>query len=198
MRAQPRPSSLCRGRKKIMATKLDLEVKLPSFDIKLKGLKRGSCVKGLKTRIEQQAGILPHTYYLTYLDAAPLQEDRTLHDLEIVSGAVLRAVAWRLWQELVASTVRGAVRQCCEELRAIGDRGDEPWQNYCAWCSAFTAAHGGHHVLLAELLKGWPALAVNAQSPSGWTGLHAAAAMGRWKTLCILLDHGADVTVRDR
>ena len=192
-RAQTRPFF------SMAAAKLHLQVELPGHtQIKLKCIKRQSSVTALKTRIERQAGVLPHTYRLTYLDAAPLQDDKTLHDLDIVSGAVLRAVAWRLWQDLVAATLRGDVRRCCEELRAIGERGDKSWKNYCAWCTLFTAAHGGYYVLVSELLKDWPALAVNAQSPSGWTALHAAASTGRWKALCVLLDHGADVTLRDR
>ena len=176
-----------------------VQVELPGgIGITLRGLKRGSTVSVIKTRIEHEAGVLPHTYYLTYLDSAPLEDDKTLSDLDIVNGAVLRAMAWRLWKEVVSASLRGDVRKCCEELRAIGGKGDESWLNYCAWCSIFTAAHGGHYVLLSELLGGWPGLAVNAQSPSGWTAMHAAAAMGRWRALCILLDHGADVTNRDK
>lgn len=182
-----------------METRLCVQVELPNGSLlKLGGLKLCTSVSVLKNRVEQQAGILPHTYRLTYLDAAPLKDSGTLRELDVVSGATLRAVAWRLWHEVVTATLRGDVKTCLGELRAIGDKGDAEWRAHCGWCTLYTAAHCGHYVLLCDLLKEWPTASVNAQSPCGWTVLHVAARMGRWKVLCVLIDNGADVKITDK
>lgn len=182
-----------------MEAKLCVQVELPSgFPLQLGGLKPRTLVSVVKDRIEQQAGILPHTYRLTYLDAAPLEDHKTLGELDVVCGGTLRAVAWRLWQEVVTAALQGDVMTCLRELRAIGDRGDAEWQAYCSWCTLYTSAHNGHYVLVCDLLKEWPTVTVNAQTPRGWTALHAAARMGRWKALCVLIDNGADVRMKDK
>ena len=178
---------------------INLQVELPnSVRVKLCRIKRSSCILAIKSLVEEQAGLLPHTYRLTYLDAAPLEDGAALRELDVVGGAVLRTVAWGLWQGLVRAALQGDARGCCGEVRTIGGRGDARWRDYCAWCALFTAAHCGHYLPVCELLKEWPTIAVNAQSPSGWTALHAAASAGQWKALCVLLDHGADITVKDR
>lgn len=166
--------------------------------LKLGRLKISTTVAALKNRIEQQAGVLSHTYRLTYLDAAPLEDDRTLDEINFVTEATLKVVSWRLWRELVVATLRGDGKICLEELRALGEKGDQQWRNYCCWCTLYTTAHAGHYVLLSDLLKEWPGVNVNNQSPRGWTALHAAARMGRWKALCVLIDHGADVMLTDK
>ena len=181
------------------SAKLRLQVELPNgIRMTLCRLKPSSSVALLKTRLEQEVALLPHTYHLTYLDACPMEHGGTLHEQNLADGALLKAVAWRLWRELVVAALLGDAKRCCEELRTMAARGDQQWGDYCAWCAMYMAAHSGHYVLLSELFKERPALAVNGQSPSGWTALHAAAAMGRWKALCVLLDHGADVRLKDR
>ena len=175
------------------------QVELPSgARLKLGRLKLCTTVAVLKNRIEQQAGILSHTYSLTYLDAAPLDDGRTLEQVDVVDGATLRVVSWGMWHELVSATLRGDVKTCLVELRALGNKGDAQWRNYCGWCTLYTSAHAGHYVLLCDLLKEWATVNVNEQSPCGWTALHAAARMGRWKALCVLVDNGADVTLTDK
>ena len=180
-------------------TRLRLQVKLPSdLLLTLSELKPCLSIAIIKSRIEQRAGLLPHTYRLTYLDAAALEDGKTLQELDVVNGATFKAVAWPLWQEVVVAALRGDAKICPMELRAIGEKGDSTWRNHCAWCTLYTTAHVGHYVLLCHLLKEWPAMDVNGQSPSGWTALHAAARMGHWKALCVLLDHGANVTITDK
>ena len=183
-----------------MEAKFSVQVELPNTSLlKLGGLKPCTSIAAVKKRVEQQAGILPHTYRLTYLDAAPLDDCRTLGELNVVSSATLNAVAWRLWHDVVAATLRGDVQSCMEELRAIGERGgDEQWRDHCGWCTLYTAAHHGHYVLVCKILEEWPTVSVNSQSPCGWTALHAAARMGRWRALCVLIDHGADVRITDK
>ena len=151
----------------------------------------------VKTRVEQDAGLLPHTYQLTYLDDAPLLDHKTLVEVDIVSGATLRLVVWRLWHDVLVAAMRGDVQQCVTKLRALGEKGDDRWRHYCGWCVLFMASHRGHYVLTATLLRD-NAAPVNMQSPCGWTALHAAAKMGKWKALCILLDNGADVRITDK
>lgn len=91
-----------------MEAKLCVQVELPSgFPLQLGGLKPRTLVSVVKDRIEQQAGILPHTYRLTYLDAAPLEDHKTLGELDVVCGGTLRAVAWRLWHEVVTAALQG-------------------------------------------------------------------------------------------
>lgn len=182
-----------------MEAKLCVQVELPNgFSLNLSGLKPCTSVTVVKDRIEQQAGILPHTYRLTYLDAAPLENHKTLGELDVVSGSTLKAVAWRLWHEMITAALQGDVMTCLRELRAVRDRGDAEWQEYCRWCALYTSAHNGHYVLLCDLLKEWPTTKVNAQTLRGWTALHAAARMGRWKALCVLIDNGADVRMKDK
>ena len=182
-----------------MEAKFSVQVELLNTSLlRIGGLKPCTTISAVKKRVEQQAGILPHTYRLTYLDAAPLDDCRTLGELDVVSGATLKAAAWRMWREVVAAALRGDVRSCLEELRAIGERGERQWRDHCGWCTLYTAAHRGHYVLLCDLLKEWPTVSVNAQSPCGWTALHAAARTGRWKALCVLVDHGADVRITDK
>ena len=191
---EPRPLYATR-----MEARLSVHVEMPNSSLlKLSGLKSSTDISAVKTRIEQQGGVLPHTYRLTYLDAVPLEDDKTLAELDVVSGATLRAVAWRLWQEVLTAALRGDVKLCIEELRAIGEKGDAQWKAHCGWCTLYTAAHCGHYNLLSSLLSESPTVCVNAQSPCGWTALHAAARMGGWKAVCVLIDHGADVTITDK
>lgn len=165
--------------------------------VQLNRLKPETKVAAVKTRIEQEAGILPHTYQLTYLDAAPLEDHRTLADLDVVSGATLRLVVWRLWQGTLVAALRGDIQQCVTELQALGKKGDSKWKSYCRWCTLYTAAHYGHYVLTSTLLRD-STVPVDTQSPCGWTALHASAKMGRWKALCVLIDKGADVRITDK
>ena len=165
--------------------------------VQLNSLKPETKVAAVKTRVEQEAGILPHTYRLTYLDAAPLEDHRTLAELDMVSGATLQLVVWRLWQGTLVAALRGDIQQCVTELQALGEKGDSRWKSYCRWSTLYTAAHYGHYVLTSTLLRD-STVPVNMQSPCGWTALHATAKMGRWKALCVLIDNGADVTVTDK
>ena len=182
-----------------MATKLWAQIELPGGSwLKLRGLKQCTSVATLKDRIEQQAGILSHTYSLTYLDTSPLENGKTLRELNVVDGGTLKVVAWRLWHEVVVATLRGDVKICPEELRALGKRGDVGWRDHCGWCTVYTAAHCGHYTLLCDLLKEWPTVNINEQSSNGWTALHAAARMGQWKALCVLINNGADVLIKNK
>ena len=79
----------------------------------------------------------------------------------------------------------------------MGMTGQTEWNRHCAWVSLYIASHRGHHELVARLIKDTK-VPINKQSPSGWTALHAAARAGKWKVLCILLDNGANVRIKDK
>lgn len=160
---------------------------------KLDGVSSRSTIGELKTRIEQDVGLLPEMYALTYLDAMPLEDSVPLRDHYVVSGATLVARIWRIWQDLANYAYIGNV---AKTLASADVTSSSDWSGHCAWSALYIAAHRGHHILVAELLQSTGA-AVNAQSPSGWTALHAAARSGKWKVLCILLDQGADVRIKD-
>lgn len=182
-----------------MSVLLSVLVELPNgAQLKLNGIKPCVSIHAIKNRIEQQGGLLQHTYRLMYLDAAPLEDKRSLHELDVVNGATLKAVAWPLWHEVVAVALQGDVKICSRELQTIGEKGDSQWKDHCAWCILYMTAHIGHYVFLCNLLKEWPTMNINEQSPCGWTALHAAARMGHWKAVCVLIDHGADVMITDK
>ena len=176
--------------------RLAISLELPFEDINpptLEGLTLHTKVCSLKTMIEQAVGILPEMYRLTYLDTAPLEPETSLHDHDIISGATLTLYPWRIWSDLLEAAYLGDTHGCF--LMEIC--GDSKWSKHCAWCVLYVASHRGHYNLAAKLLEA-TSVAVNAQSPSGWTALHAASCMGQWKALCILLDNGADVRIVDK
>ena len=165
--------------------------------VKVKGLRMETKVATMKTRIEQEAGVLPHTYTINYLDSAPLENHQTLFELDVVPGARLRVATWRLWHDTLVATLQGDQKQCLSELRALSEKGDAQWKANCSWCVLYTAAHRGYYELIHKLTSS-SMVSLNAQSPCGWTALHAAAKMGRWKALCVLINSGADVRIRDK
>lgn len=150
-------------------------------------------ISALRKKIEQDYGILPEMYFLTYLDADPLDEDSTLHDHFVVNGATMTLRPWKIWRDLLENAFLGNIEPTLKTMNITGSSG---WNKHCAWCALYIAAHQGHELMIARLLK-VTSVPINAQSPCGWTALHAAAKMGRWKTLCILLDKGADVRIKN-
>ena len=147
----------------------------------------------IRTKIEQDLGILPEMYFLTYLDASPLDENATLHDYFVVNGSTLHLRPWRIWQDLLQAAYLGHAEST---FSAMDIAGPSKWSRHCAWCALYIASHQGHFRLVARLLQS-TSVAVNTRSPCGWTALHAAARMGCWKVLCVLVDNGADVRVED-
>ena len=162
----------------------------------LRDLSPALLVSALKERIEQEIGLLPETYHLSYLDAAPMEEDKSLRDLDVIDGAVLRVKTWRIWAEIVRTSYLSQIEDCLAALRGIKD---DSWRNHAAWCSLYTAVHRGLCMFVNRILQEpkWT-VPVNAQSPSGWTLLHVAARKGQWKVLCVLLDQGGDVRIMDK
>lgn len=176
---------------------LQLLVELP-FEgaprLTVEGVTIRSKVSSLKTRLEQDAGLIPCTYHLSYLDEAPMEDHRTLMEHDVINGATLQVNFWRMWNDLLNSAYSGDIKSCFSCSMAVV--GDSEWTKKCAWTALYIAAHKGHHSLVAELIKR-TSLAINTQSPCGWTALHAAARMGHWKVLCIFLDNGSDVRITD-
>lgn len=150
-------------------------------------------IASLKTLIEQDIGILPEMYALTYLDACPLLDDTRLQDNFIVDGGTLVLRSWRLWEDLLQYSYTGDHKLC---LQTMSVTGSSEWNRHCAWVALYIASHRGHYLLVAKLLSETK-VAINAKSPCGWTPLHATARTGQWKVLCILLDKGADVRLKD-
>ena len=147
----------------------------------------------IRSKIEQDLGILPEMYFLTYLDASPLDENATLQDYFVVNGSTLHLRPWRMWQDLLQAAYLGQA-ECT--FSAMDVASPSKWSRHCAWCALYIASHQGHFRLVARLLQS-TSVAINTQSPCGWTALHAAARMGCWKVLCVLVDNGADVRVED-
>jgi hypothetical protein len=150
-------------------------------------------VAAMKTLIEQDIGILPNMYVLTYIDACPLLEKSTMQDNFVVDGATFHLRPWKLWMDLLQHVFEGNSALC---LRTMSITGPTEWNRYCAWVALYIASHCGHFVLVADLLSSTGAL-INTKSPCSWTPLHAAARMGHWKVLCILINNGADVRIKD-
>lgn len=150
-------------------------------------------IAAIRMKIEQDLGILPEMYYLTYLDASPLDEHATLQDYFVVNGSTLHLRPWRMWQDLLQAAYLGKAEPT---FSAMDIAGPSKWNKHCAWCALYIASHQGHFRLVAKLLQS-TSVAINTQSPYGWTALHAAARMGCWKVLCVLIDNGADVRVED-
>lgn len=161
----------------------------------LKSLELKMRISTLKTKIEQEIGILPEMYMLTYLDMDPLDDDTTLRDHYIVNDATLTLRPWKMWQELLENAYLGKSESCLR-IRTMDIKGDSHWNRHCAWCALYIASHRGFEKMVARLLRSTSVL-INSKSPCGWTSLHAAARMGRWKALCVLLDNGADVRCKD-
>lgn len=183
--------------------KLHLELPFPSSDggadtemiMTLGGVDLQATIREVKVLIEKDLGILRDAYSLCYLDNAPLEEDSRLCDHEVVEGASLRMKVWRIRAKLLRAAISGDITDCFST--SIDITGSSDWSKYCAWTVLYTATHQGHHHLVAELLRRVPQLPINKKTDSGWTVLHAAARMGRWKVLCMLVDNGAHVKIMD-
>ena len=180
-------------------SKIHLRLELPFEGLDrtrlcMKNISHRDRVSKVKTRLEKELGILPDMYYLSYLDSAPMEDSSRLVDHDIVEGGTLRINIWRMWQQLMKAAFMGNIKECFDCSLNIAGKSD--WSKYCAWCALYMASHHGHHNLVAELLRR-TSLAINFKTPCGWTALHAAARMGQWKVLCMLLNNGADVRITD-
>lgn len=151
-------------------------------------------IASVKTSIEHHLGLLSETYYLTYLDTAPLENCKTLLELDAIDGCTFELRTWRLWGDLVDACHCNSTDRC---LEYPGIRGTTDWNKRCAWSALFMAAHRGHHIMVSNILER-TSVDVNRQSQcTGWSPLHAAARAGMWKALCVLINHSADVKIAD-
>jgi hypothetical protein len=176
---------------------LKLQLSLKSTEIKdllLKKVKQKSKISRVKVHLEKKMGILPDMYYLSYLDIVPMDDSSRLCDHDVVNHGTLRINVWRLWQGLLKAALLGNIKECLSN--SLNVSGTSDWNRYCAWVALYIASHHGHHNLVAELLKK-TTLPINFTSPIGWTVLHAATQMGRWKVVCMLIDSGIDVRITD-
>ena len=179
----------------ILNLKLELLIPDPqNTELYLKGVKQTCKVSKVKVRLEQELGILPEMYYLSYLDSIPMEDSSRLSDHDVVNRGTLRINVWRMWQELLKAALAGNIKDCF--ACSLNISGKSEWSKYCAWVTLYVASHHGHHNLVSELFKR-TSLVVNFTSSCGWTALHAAARMGRWKVLCMLIDNGVDVRITD-
>lgn len=175
--------------------KIYVKLLFVSSRLELKGKNTGQTkIKTLKRKLDKEFGLLPEMYHLSYLDAAPLDDDTCLSSHDVISGATLTLRPWRTWEDLLKAAYLGDVINCFE--CSVNIAGDSSWSKYCAWVALYIAAHQGHYNLVAKLLVRTQ-LAINTTSPHGKTALHAAAGAGHWKTMCILLDNGADVRIKN-
>ena len=157
-------------------------------------LRASDTIADVKCRLEHDVGLLQEKYHLSYLDAAPMEDATTLSEHDVIGGGTLQVRPWRMWADLLSAAFHGDAKECFGLSMDLC--GSSEWSRHCAWCALYMAAHRGHYSLVSKLIER-TSLPINAQSPSGRTALHAAARMGQWKALCILVDHGADVRVLD-
>lgn len=183
-----------KAKQKRSSFKVYIELPLNCPRLCLNGLTSQTKLNTLKTRLDKDAGLLPEMYSLSYLDAAPLEDESTLEDNDVISGATLQLQPWRSWMDLLRAAYLGDIKECF--ACSVNVSGNSSWNKYCAWVALYIASHRGHHVLVAKLLE-CNSLAINTLSSCGRTALHAAARSGHWKTLCVLLDNGADVRIKD-
>ena len=174
--------------------KVYIELPLVCPRLCLDGLTSQTKINTLKSRLDRDAGLLPDMYSLSYLDAAPLDEESALEDNDVIAGATLQLQPWRSWADLLRAAYLGDIKDCF--ACSVNVTGDSSWSKYCAWVALYISSHRGHHSLVAKLLECTP-LAINTLSSCDRTALHAAARMGHWKTLCVLIDNGADVRIKD-
>lgn len=180
----------------MLSLKLQLPFQCPeSIKLVLRQVNPRSRLSDIRLRLEEELGILPDMYYLSYLDAVPMEETSRLCDHDVVNQGTLRVNVWRMWQDLLRAVLSGNIKDVFS--CSVNICSDSEWSKYCAWAALFVASHYGHHNLVAELLRR-TYLAINYTSSCGWTALHASARMGRWKTMCMLIDNGADVRITDR
>ena len=179
----------------LMLLKLQFSFQGPETSgLLLKNVHCRSTISKIKARLEQELGILPDMYSMSYLDRVPMEDSRKLSEYDVVDNGTLRINLWRIWQDLFKAAFLGDIKDCFSCSLDICGKSD--WSKYCAWAALFVASHHGHHNLVAELLKKTE-VEINSTSPCGWTALHAAACMGRWKVLCMLIDYGVDVRIND-
>ena len=162
----------------------------------LRGVNVQATIGEVKVLVEKDLGVLRDTYCLSYLDNAPLEEDSKLCDHEVVDGATLRIKVWRIRAKLLRAAIMGDITDCFST--SVDITANSEWSKYCAWMVLYTAAHQGHHHLVAAVLRRVPHIAINKKTDSGWTVLHAVARLGRWKVLCMLVDNGAHVKIMDK
>ena len=177
----------------LLSLQVDILLESTTVTKKLVNISLKTKISSLKILIEQDLGILPEMYTLSYLDACPLLEKSSLQENFVVNGATLQLRPWRQWEDLLLYAYLGDHELC---LQTMHIRGPTEWNKYCAWAALYIASHQGHYLLVANLLEKTGAT-INSKSPCGWTALHASARTGQWKVLCILLDKGADVRLRD-
>ena len=188
-----KPRSRSRSRRK---HQLRLYVQLP-FEwprVTVDDLRASDKVAKVKCRLEQDVGILQEMYHLSYLDTAPMEDGSSLSEHDVINGATLQLRPWRMWADLMSAAFFGDAEECFGLSMKL--TGTCEWNRHCAWCALYIASHRGHYNLVAKLIEK-TSIPMNAQSDSGWTALHAAARMGQWKVVCVLVDHGADVRVLD-
>lgn len=181
-------------KKKSGIFKIYVQLPFESIRLCLQGISGTTTIRTLKTKLDKDYGLLPEMYHLSYLDASPLDDASCLCSHDVISGATLTFTPWRAWRELLEAAYVGNVEHCFECSANIA--GNSSWNRYCAWVALYTAAHQGHHTLVAKLIER-TGLGINATGSGGRTALHAAARTGSWKTLCVLVDNGADVRIKD-
>lgn len=172
-----------------------LEIPFDNNRIQLPGVYHKLKVHELKCRVEHEVGLLPEMYYLTYLDDAALDDMTSMADNDVVANATLTVKPWRLWAAVLKEAYKGNILKCLHVVQAF--EGEVYDKKHFAWVALYIASHRGHFRLVAELIKKCP-LGINARSPTGWTVLHAAARKGHWAVLCILLDQGSDIQIKDQ
>lgn len=172
-----------------------LEIPCDQDKIQLSGIYHKMKVSELKEMIEQEVGLLPEMYYLAYLDDAALTDVSTMADNDIVVNATLTVKPWRMWTALLTQAYKGNILKAVHIAHSMD--GDLSNKKHFAWVALYIASHRGHFRLVAELLKKC-LLGINTKSPTGWTALHAAARKGHWAVLCILLDQGGNIQIKDK
>ena len=99
-----------------------------------------------------------------------------------------------MWTTLFTQAYKGIILKSIHIAHSM--EGDMADKKQFAWVALYIASHQGHCRLVAELLREC-LLGINARIPTGWMALHAAAHKGHWGVLCILLDKGSNIQIKD-
>lgn len=168
-----------------------IKIVIPDTDILELQVQKKLKISEVKTRIEHHLGLPTEMYTLSYLDKADLLTNTTLAQNVIVPGALLHVKPWKMWRELIFQTSNGKL----PSLEALKLTGDDEQSKFRASLALYIVSHRGYYELVEKILRETKA-SINTQTKTKWTALHAASRMNRWKCLCILLDKGADITLK--
>ncbi|CAF0759380.1 unnamed protein product [Didymodactylos carnosus] len=186
---------------------LNIFLKATNERFVLKDIHFDSTVRDLKVILEIICGIPAHLQWITYLDEGDLLDKRKLKYYDPVPGATFVLTVWHVYEPIVQAVVAGdeaklsklGVLPHLEFSSPIADRLSPEdklkYINERASVAMFTAAHREKLNIVEFLCR--HNVGINYQTASGRTPLMVAAAHGSLKVMTTLLEHNANVDMKD-